>query len=74
MSVPAPPAAPIGMGKAYAAAGATVLGGALAKIVIRILNVRYPGFLDPGTIDALDTLFVGGLTTAAVYFTPHGGS
>jgi len=64
----------IGMGKAFAGLASSAFAGAVAKIVIRIINVKWPGFLDPDTLDAVGVLVTSGITFAAVYYTPHGGS
>lgn len=59
------------MNKAYGAGGGALIAGALAKIVIRILNVKWPGLVDDGTADAIDTVFVGVVAFAGAYFVPH---
>ncbi len=66
MSIPAPPSAPIGNGKAYAA----VIGGAATTIVVYILNQFLPQPLPAEIAGAIQTLIV----TGSVYFTPHGGA
>lgn len=65
------PAQSVDQNKAIAAGSAALLGGAVMKILTRIINLRWPGFLDEGTTDALDTLVVGGIAYLGAYLIPH---
>lgn len=62
---------PTDWNKAYGAAGSATLGGALAKIVIRYLNYRYPGFVDASITDSIDTAVVGALAGFGAWIAPH---
>lgn len=68
--VPSPPPAPIGINKSVAA----VAAGSLATIVIYIVNAIFKKYgmdsLPAEITAAIQTL----ITTAAVYYTPHGGA
>lgn len=66
-----PPQAPPDLNKAYGAGGSAVVAGALAKILIRVVNSKWPGFLDESTTDAIDTLLVALVAFAGAYYVPH---
>jgi hypothetical protein len=51
----------------YGKLGAAVIGGAVATLVIGIINHASPGLLDPSMDAALQTLFTAG----AVWIVPH---
>ena len=57
--------------KALGAGAATLFGGALAKIIIRVLNYKWPGLLDPNMTDGIDDLAVAGMAYYGAYFVPH---
>ena len=71
MSTPAPPASPADLNKAYGAGGATLIGGAVAKIVIHIINSSWPGWLDTDTANSVDTLVVAAIAFIGAYYIPH---
>ncbi len=54
--------------RALSAGGAATLGGALAKILIRFLDYKYPGFSN-GITDSIDTISVGFLAGLGAYIT-----
>lgn len=56
--------------KAIGAGGTALVGGALAKITIKIINAKWPGFVDPDLVDAIDTLFVAGIAYLGAYIPP----
>ena len=60
-----------GIAKAVTGTSAALIGGAVAKIIIRILQVSTPGFLDADVLDAIDVLSVAGIVGAATYIVPH---
>ena len=68
---PNPPSAPVDMNKTFGAGGFALFGGAVAKIIIRLINYAAPGFLDETTSEAIDTIAVAGLAWAGAYFIPH---
>lgn len=53
--------------KAIGAGGSALIGGALAKIVIKIVSVKWPSFIDPSIADAIETVFVGGIAFIGAY-------
>lgn len=53
--------------RAVSAAGSATLGGAVAKVVIRYLNFKYPGFVDASITDPIDTISVGLLAGLGAY-------
>ena len=69
MAVPPAPATP-DLNKAYGAAGTTLVGGAITKIVLAIVNNKWPGMLT-GLDDAIDTVIVAGLAFAGAWLIPH---
>jgi len=70
MAIPGLPSAP-DMNKSFGAGGFALIGGAIAKLIIRYLNVKHPGFLDDTTTDAIDDIAVAGMAWAGAYFIPH---
>lgn len=54
-------------GKAIGAGSAALIGGALAKIAIKAISLKWPTFIDPSIADAIDTVFVGGLAFFGAY-------
>jgi len=70
MAIPGLPSAP-DMNKSFGAGGFALVGGAIAKIVIRVLNYKWPGFLDETTTDAVDDISVAGLAWFGAYIIPH---
>jgi len=67
---PNPPTAT--MNKAHAGAASVVLAEAVAQIAIKILNTKWPGFVDDVTGQSIATIIVALITWASVYFTPPG--
>lgn len=55
--------------RAYGAAGTATLGGAAAKVIIRVLDWKYPGFVDASITDPIDTLVVGALAGFGAWVT-----
>lgn len=60
-----------GIAKAVSGTSAALIGGAVAKIVTRMITVAHPGFLDPDTADAIDVLATASIVGATTYLTPH---
>jgi hypothetical protein len=60
-----------GTSKATAAVSAAVIGGAVAKIVTRIIQHAWPWFLDENMADVVSTLSVGAVVWIATFATPH---
>jgi hypothetical protein len=60
-----------GQTKAVVGAGTALIGGAIAKIVLRVLTVYFPAFLDQSTIDTIDDLCTAGAVYVATYLAPH---
>lgn len=60
------------MAKAHAGAGAVVFGEAVAQIVIKIIQARWPTFVDDLTAQSIGTIVVALVTWGAVYITPPG--
>ena len=58
------------MNKALAAGGSTLLAGAVTKILVRIINVKWPGFLDSDTTDSIGVIVVALLSLIATYYMP----
>ena len=59
------------LNKAYGAGGAALVGGAVAKLLIRLINFKWPGFLDDGTAGAIDTISVAALAGVGAWVVPH---
>jgi hypothetical protein len=61
---------PVDLNKAFGAAGATGLGGAVTKITMRIINTKWPGLLE-GLDDPVDLVITTGLAFLGAWLTPH---
>lgn len=59
------------MNKSFGAGGFALVGGALARLVIRFLNYKEPGFLDDATEEAINTIFEAGCAWFGAYLIPH---
>ena len=71
MAVPPGPPAPLDMNKAVAAGGTAFLGGAIARIVTRIVDAKWPGVIDAQTTSDIGSLVVAILTFVVTYLVPH---
>lgn len=60
-----------GTTKAWTATGVALVGGAISKIVLRIIAHNWPWFLDPTTSDAIDDICTTIIVGAATYIVPH---
>lgn len=65
--------APVGgdTNKALGAGAASLVGGAIAKIIIRVLNYKWPGLLDPSMTDGIDDVAVAAMAFYGAYLVPH---
>lgn len=72
MTQPSVPASnPVDLNKAFGAAGSAVVGGAVVTILIHILKIYAPNFLDPETVGAIQTIILAGMAYLGAWLTPH---
>lgn len=57
--------------KAIGAGFAALAGGALAQVMIRVLNWEWPGLVDEDTHAAIVTLSTAVVTYLGTWLTPH---
>jgi hypothetical protein len=62
---------PVDLNKAYGAGGSALIGGAIAKIIIRVVNYKWPGLLDPSMTDGIDDVAVAAMAFIGAYLTSH---
>lgn len=58
--------------KAHAGAASVVFSEAVAQIIIRAINTKWPGWLDDITAQSVSTVVVALITWTSIYFTPPG--
>ncbi len=50
-----------------AATGGVLIGGALAKLLLRVIKMKWPAFLDEEVADDIDILVVAGCTSIPAF-------
>lgn len=54
-----------------ASTGGAIFGGAFAKILLRLIKIKWPGFLDDEVADDIDILVVGAFTAVPGFVTHY---
>lgn len=62
---------PLDRNKAYGAAGAVFLGGAVMRPVAHFVNFRWPGLVDADSLGDLTNLAACGFAYLGAYAVPH---
>ncbi len=60
-----------GVAKAVTGTTAALLGGALAKVALKILSHQFPWLVDETTSDAIDVIAVAAVVGISTYAVPH---